>query len=91
MTTLTFLFFSFFKAIREHLVKAAGDILTQYEKKGYLSDKERKRMIRVLTDFCVQLFGEKPSKAQKIATAKAIISVFPYLRIENSRCGGIVS
>lgn len=72
-------------------MKAASEILTQYEMKGYLTDKERKRMIRVMADYCVEHFGEKPSKYQKIALAKAIISVFPFLRIENSRCGGIVS
>lgn len=64
---------------------------TECEAKLQLAVDTRRQIVRTLVDFMVMRFGTKPSKYEKIATAKAAIMVFPRLFFKDSKIGGIVN
>lgn len=56
-----------------------------------LTVETRRQIVRTLVDFMVMRFGTKPTKYEKISTAKAAITVFPRLMFKESKIGGIVN
>lgn len=59
--------------------------------RAQIAVEKRRKIIRTVVDFIIESFGIKPTKHQKIATAKATIILFPRLEFKNSQIGGIVS
>lgn len=67
------------------------NIILEYRSKGELSDKNRRAVVKYVAEFMLRIFGNKPTKAQKVMTAKSVIALFPCLEVKNSEIGGIVS
>lgn len=55
-------------------------ILTKYSETGVLNVTDRRRMIKLASEYLVQRFGYKMPIDSKIATAKAIVELFPCLK-----------
>ncbi|XP_067643647.1 uncharacterized protein [Eurosta solidaginis] len=77
-------------ALEAHL--RSGDfsyILREYSDSGTHTDSSRRLLVREAVSFMRHHVGNYPTKTQKIATAEAIIAVFPNYKIEGSAYGGI--
>lgn len=59
--------------------------------KGELTDEYRRQLIRAVVRFMQEIFGDYPEQSQKITTAKAVVALFPYLKVKDGQNGGIVS
>lgn len=65
--------------------------MQEYRVKGELTNESRRQLIRAVVRFMQEIFGDYPEQSQKITTAKAVVALFPYLKVKNGQNGGIVS
>lgn len=68
-----------------------GHLLQEARLTNELTDDSRRRLIRAVVRYMQELFGDYPQQNEKIATAKAVVSLFPYLKVKDGQNGGIVS
>lgn len=47
-------------------------------------------LIDIVIKYMIDLFGDYPSRDQKVMIAKAVINVFPSLKFKDSQIGGYV-
>lgn len=66
--------------IKDFLVNNDGRwILKEFENTHGLTDHTRKRLITLIANFAVELFGLKPNGKQKTIVSMAVIELFPTL------------
>lgn len=78
--------------ISEYLIKSNKDwILIEYREKNSLSEYGRQQLVLSLCAFMRQFFAsDHISKEQKIMTITASLQIFPNLRSQNEKDGGVV-
>lgn len=66
--------------IKDYLLNNDGGwILKEFENTQRMTDHTRKRLISLIANFTVGLFGLKPNGKQKTIVSMAVIELFPTL------------
>lgn len=81
----------YFKSLKEFFTNNDEEtLLREYEKKSSLKDSSRREAVNLMVNSLRKNFGNYPAREEKIAVAKAGVTVFPSYKVENSEFGGIV-
>lgn len=84
-------YYYFLKAVKEYIIESNGfHILTAFTKNQCLSDKDRKELVRILTQFLVKKFGFYPSKEEKLSVAKIAVDIFPSYKSSSKYLGAVI-
>lgn len=65
-------------------------ILLDYNQNGFLTNNDRSKVIKHTAEFMIEIFGEYPSKQQKTMTGKALVTLFPCLKMKDTDTDGLV-
>lgn len=68
----------------------ADHVLLDYEGKHVLNDYNRIKVVKLVTKYLMDNFGQYPSTNVKKIMAKAVITVFPCQRYKESKGDGTV-
>lgn len=58
--------------------------------KKVLSIPTRKRLMSLVADFIIELYGKKVNVEEVRAVSREVVDIFPSLKVEPSKIGGIV-
>lgn len=74
--------------LREHNCKA---ILEEEARNNFLSPSSTKVLVSRLRDYVEMMYSPTPTNGELIEASKMTIDIFPSLKQQNSKIGGIVS
>lgn len=73
---------SFRQTIKQFLIdNDGGFILREFAENGSLNDLKRKRLVHICTDMLVKVYGNNPSKQERLKFASVMTQMFPFLTV----------
>lgn len=86
-----FMFLLFVQKLRNFLnSKEYDSISTEYKTCGFLTKKNRKKLVNGLYVYVLKEVSPNPSEAELIGVCNDMLTIFPKLKLLNSAIGGMV-